>query len=176
MIPDDALPDDGLALADYQALAEFRYQIRRFLRFSDGVARRANLEPQQHQALLALKGLPSGQAATVGALAERLQIVPHSAVELVGRLAVRGLVQRTRGAADRRQVLLALTPAGAAVLRELSLQHRGELRAAGPALVRALGALLAAEASGAPGAPGGAADSAPPTTENAGGSSLAGGG
>ena len=134
--------DDDLPLADYQALAELRYQVRRFLRFSEVEARRAGLEPRQHQALLALKGLPEDRAATIGELAERLQLAHHSTVELVGRLVERGLVQRTRGAADRRQVLLALTPRAAAVLRELSLQHRAELRAAGPALVRTLNALL----------------------------------
>ena len=136
------IPDDDLPLADYQALAELRYQIRRFLRFSEIEARRARLEPRQHQALLALRGLPAGRVATIGELAERLQLAHHSTVELVGRLVERGLVQRTRAAADRRQVLLALTPRGAAVLRELSLQHRAELRSAGPALVRALNALL----------------------------------
>src|SRR5436309_1790794 len=134
MTSDDVIPDDGMPLADYQALAEFRHQIRRFLRFSDAAARGVGLEPQQHQALLALKGLPAGRQPTIGELAARLQIAHHSAVELVGRLADRGLVQRTRGEADRRQVLLALTLAGATVLRDLSLQHRAELRAAGPAL------------------------------------------
>jgi DNA-binding MarR family transcriptional regulator len=135
--------DDGLPPADYQALAEFRYQIRRFLHFSERAARHAGLEPQQHQALLALKGLPDGRSATIGELAERLQIAHHSTVELVGRLADRGLIARARGAADRRQVLLTLSPEGATVLRELSMLHRAELRATGPALVHALNALLA---------------------------------
>ncbi|HLH25261.1 MAG TPA: MarR family transcriptional regulator [Chloroflexota bacterium] len=144
------MSDDGMPLADYRALAELRYQIRRFLHFSEREARRAGLEPQQHQALLTLKGLPADRAATIGELAERLQIAHHSAVELVDRLADRGLVQRTRGAADRRQVLLALTPAGTAVLRELSLQHRAELRQAGPALQRALNALLAGDVGDEP--------------------------
>ena len=152
--------DDGMPLADYRALAELRYQIRRFLHFSEREARRAGIEPQQHQALLALKGLPDGRPATIGELAERLQIAHHSAVELVGRLVDRGLVARTRGAADRRQVLLTLTPEGAAVLRDLSLLHRAELRAAGPALGQTLRALLA----GAPG-------EAPPPGEAAAGPS-----
>jgi DNA-binding MarR family transcriptional regulator len=136
------IPEDDLPLAEYRALAELRYQVRRFLHFSEVEARRAGLEPRQHQALLALKGLPDGRSATIGELAERLQLAHHSTVELVGRLVDRGLVQRTRGTTDRRQVLLALTPQGAAVLRDLSLQHRAELRAAGPALVRTLNALL----------------------------------
>jgi DNA-binding MarR family transcriptional regulator len=160
------IPDEGMPLADYQALAEVRYQIRRFLHFSEGAARRAGLEPQQHQALLALKGLPPDRAATIGELAERLQLAHHSAVELVGRLEDRGLVQRTRSAADRRQVLVALTPQGDAVLRELSLQHRAELRSAGPALVRALNALLAADTGDAP-PPGG--DAGEPSSPAGGG-------
>jgi DNA-binding MarR family transcriptional regulator len=75
----------------------------------------------------------------------------------------RGVVERTRGVADRRQVLLTLSPAGAAVLRELSLEHRAELRAAGPALVRALHALLADEAGQPPPAAGHAAAPSSPT-------------
>lgn len=123
---------------DYQALAEFRYQIRRFLNFSEQAARAAGLEPQQHQALLAIKGLPKARKATVGVLAERLQIQHHSAVEMVNRLEARGLLKRTRNLADRREVLLRLTRQGEVLLRELSLPHRAELRSAGRALLRAL--------------------------------------
>ena len=131
-----------LPLKEYQALAEFRFQIRRFTHFSEQAARAAGLEPQQHQLLLALKGFPDGGNATVGDLAERLQLQHHSAVELVGRSVNQGLVERSRGTADRRQVFVALTPHGETLLRELSLHHRRELRSAGPALVRALNALL----------------------------------
>src|SRR5712692_2945540 len=94
-----------LRLADYEALAELRYQIRRFLHFSEQAARAAGLEPHQHQLLLALKGLPApGEPASIGWLAERLQIQHHSAVELVDRLAERGLASRSRAPSDRRQV------------------------------------------------------------------------
>ena len=124
--------DEGMPLADYRALAEFRYQIRRFLHFSERAARRAGLEPQQHQALLALKGLPDGRSATIGELAERLQIAHHSAVELVWSPGGPRADARARGVVDRRQVLLTLSPEGASVLRELSLLHRAELRATGP--------------------------------------------
>jgi DNA-binding MarR family transcriptional regulator len=124
---------------DYiQALGEFRYQIRRFLNFSEQAARAAGVEPQQHQALLAVKGLSGGERATVGALAERLQIQHHSAVELVDRLEARKLVHRSRNTADRREVLVLLTGRGKRLLRELSAPHRKELRSAGPALLRAL--------------------------------------
>ncbi len=135
-------PDDEVSITEYQALAEFRYQLRRFLRFSEQAARAAGLEPQQHQLLLALKGLPQEKKATIGALAERLQIAHHSAVELVDRLAERGLIQRNRGEADQRQVLLTLTSQGEEVLQKLALAHRAELRLAGSVLIQALNTLL----------------------------------
>ena len=123
---------------DYESLAELRYQIRRFLRFSEQASRKAGLEPRQHQLILALKGLPKDVRPRVGELAERLQTQHHSTVELVNRLAARGLVKRQRGGADRREVLLSLTPKGEKILRELSLHHQQELRSAGPDLLRAV--------------------------------------
>jgi DNA-binding MarR family transcriptional regulator len=135
-------PHGDLPLEEYRALAEFRFQIRRFTHFSEQAARAAGLEPQQHQLLLALKGFPDGGSATIGDLAERLQLQHHSAVELVGRSVSQGLVARSRGTADRRQVFVALTPHGETLLRDLTLHHRRELRSAGPALVRTLNALI----------------------------------
>ncbi len=88
---------------DYQALAEFRYEIRRFLNFSERLVRAAGIEPQQHQALLAIKGLPAHRIATIGVLAERLLIQHHSAVELVNRLEANGMLRRARGEVDRRE-------------------------------------------------------------------------
>ena len=129
-------------LADYRALADLRYRIRRFLRFSEQAARAAGLEPQQHQLLLAIKGLPENLQPTIGELANRLQIQHHSAVGLVDRLEERGLVRRRTGDVDRRQVIVELTPRGEAILRELSRFHLAELRTAGPALVQALSALI----------------------------------
>jgi DNA-binding MarR family transcriptional regulator len=127
-----------LTLADYESLAELRYQIRRFLHFSEQASREAGLEPRQHQLMLALKGLPEHTRPRIGELAERLQIQHHSAVELVNRLAAGGYVRRHRAGADRREVLLSLTPQGEKILRELSLHHKAELRMRGPALVAAL--------------------------------------
>jgi DNA-binding MarR family transcriptional regulator len=127
-----------LTLSEYQALAEFRYQIRRFLQFSAEAARAHGLEPQQHQLLLALKGLPAGGRPTIGELAERLQIQHHSAVELVDRLAERGAIRRSHSGADRREVQLHLTRQGSALLRRLSLAHHTELERTGPLLVKAL--------------------------------------
>lgn len=134
--------DQNISLAEYQALAEFRYQLRRFLHFSEQAARAVGLEPQQHQLLLALKGLPEERLATVGELAERLQIQHHSTVELVNRMVDRNLIERTRDERDQRKVLISLTSYGEEVLRKLSLLHRTELRSTGPALVRALDALI----------------------------------
>ncbi|HTQ55073.1 MAG TPA: MarR family transcriptional regulator [Bryobacteraceae bacterium] len=126
---------------DYQALAEFRYQIRRFLHFSEAAARRAGLEPAQHQLLLAVKA-HAGRP-TIGDLAERLQLRHHSVVGLVDRLAGSGLVRRWRTGGDRRQVRVGLTRPGSVVLRKLSLEHRAELESAGAALVAALETILA---------------------------------
>ena len=127
-----------LISSDYEALAEMRYQIRRYLRFSEEASRSAGLEPRQYQLLLAIKGLPPEVRPRIGELAERLQIQHHSTVELVNRLAAGGYVKRHRAGDDRREVLLALTPRGEKVLRKLFLHHRAELRSQGPALVAAL--------------------------------------
>lgn len=127
---------------DYEVLADFRYEIRRYINFSERAARARGVEPHQHQALLALKGLPADAKATVGVLAERLQIQHHSAVELADRLVQRGFLRRSRSKADRREVLLKLTPSGEKVVWELSLPHRAELRAAGRRLLHALEAAL----------------------------------
>jgi DNA-binding MarR family transcriptional regulator len=129
---------ETLTLADYASLAELRYQIRRFLAFSEQAARAAGLEPRQHQLMLGLKGLPRTLRPTIGELAERLQVQHHSTVELVNRLSAAGYIRRTRAGEDRREVLLSLTAKGERVLRDLSLHHRAELRTAGPALVQAL--------------------------------------
>jgi DNA-binding MarR family transcriptional regulator len=133
---------NDLSLSDYLALAAFRYQIRRFLHFSEEAARNEGLEPQQHQMLLAIHTADQNGGPTIGNLAEHLLIQHHSAVGLVDRLAVRGLVERMRGAEDRRQVRIRLTPAGNHKLRLLSAEHRDELRNSGPSLVAALGVLL----------------------------------
>jgi DNA-binding MarR family transcriptional regulator len=135
-------PDDEMTIAEYQALAEFRHQLRRFLRFSEQVTRELGLEPQQHQLMLAIKGLPEGRNATVGDLAERLQLRHHSTVELIDRLAERGLIERTRDETDQRRVLINLTPYGEEVLQKLSVLHRTELQSTGPALVQSLDELI----------------------------------
>ena len=134
--------DTTITLQEYRALAEIRYQIRCFLHFSEQIAHAAGIEPQQHQVMLALKGLPRGKQATITYLAERLQLQHHSMVELIDRLVERNFVQRHRDEVDQRRVIVDLTSHGEEVLRELSLSHRNELQTAGPALVQALNALI----------------------------------
>jgi DNA-binding MarR family transcriptional regulator len=131
-----------ISIREYRALAELRYVVRRFLNFSEAAARGAKVEPQQHQLLLALKGLPPGGRPTVGAVAERMQLRHNSAVELAQRSIERGLVERRGSQTDRREVLLRITPRGERLLRRLSLAHRTELRSSGPILARALAELV----------------------------------
>jgi DNA-binding MarR family transcriptional regulator len=129
---------------ELQDLAEFRYQIRRFLRFSEDQARAHGIEPQQHQLLLAIKGLPDGVKPTIGELALRMLIRHHSAVELVNRLTQHGMVERVAAETDHREVLVRLTKKGETVLHHLSVAHHKELRAKGPELMKTLGGVLGA--------------------------------
>ena len=123
---------------DYRALARFRHLIRRFLCFSERAARKAGLQPRQHQLLLAVKGIPLGEKPTIGTLAWLLQLKHHSTVELVNRLGEKGLIRRQRSEADHREVLISITSRGDGILRKLTLLHREELRNTGPELVGAL--------------------------------------
>ena len=129
-------------LPDFKAMAELRYQIRRFLRFSENAARQAGIEPQQHQLLLAVRGLPANLKPTIGVLAERMQLQHHSTVELVDRLADRGFLLRLRATDDRRQVLVKLTRDGEEFLKKLSLHHLQELESSGPKFVKILQRLM----------------------------------
>jgi DNA-binding MarR family transcriptional regulator len=135
--------------AGYVALAEFRYRIRLFLNASERAARAAGIEPEQFQLLLAVRGAPQGQAATIRTLAERLQVRHHTAVERVDRLARLRLVRRRRDTDDRRAVWVELTPRGARLFESLGRQRLRELRESGPALVRALARAIALVETGA---------------------------
>jgi len=132
-----------LSLADYRALAEFRYQIRKFFAFSDQAVQAAGLERGQYQLMLAIKGMPEGARPRIREVADRLQVQHHSAVELINRLEASGYVKRERAEEDRREVLLALTPKGEKVLAELALHHHQELQEAAPRLVGALRRVMA---------------------------------
>jgi len=133
---------EEITTAEYLALAELRYRLRKFVGEGDAVARTAGLEPQQYLLLLALRGLPEGMEATIRTLAERLALKHHSAVELIDRLESHGYVRRSRSRDDRRSVLVSLLPRGEKLLEQVARDRIGELRASGSALVNAISSLL----------------------------------
>lgn len=116
-----------LAKAEFEALAEFRYQLRRFLRFSEEVSRESGITPLQYQLMLQIKGFPGRDWATIGELAERLQAKHHGVVALVSRCESLGLVQRQASASDLRRVEIRLTPEGERCATRLARLHRDEL-------------------------------------------------
>lgn len=124
---------------DYRTLAELRYCIRQFLRVREIAARDAGIAPQQYLLLLQVKGLEDRGRATIGALAERLQLHHHTTVELVDRLVGRRLIARQRAG---REVVITIRPAGEAILEALAQHSMRELQTEGPALVRALKRLI----------------------------------
>ncbi len=125
---------ETLGKLQYEALAAFRYALRRFIHFSEQAAKTAGLTPQQHQVLLAIKGFPGRDCVTVGELAERLQLRHHSAVGLIDRMAAERLVERELSRDDRRKVLIRVTATGEKKLEKLSAMHRRQLRQVGPEL------------------------------------------
>ncbi len=127
--PEDEAPAGApLTKQEFEALARFRFGIRRYLRFSEETVRRHGLTPQQYQLLLALKGFPDREWATVRELAERLQLRHHSVVELVDRAQGQDLVTRAANPDDARSVRILLTVQGERILGRLSALHRDELR------------------------------------------------
>jgi DNA-binding MarR family transcriptional regulator len=129
----DTLGDD-----DYEALANLRFTLRRFMDFSTSAAQQEGLPSQQHQALLAIKGHHAAEAMTIGMLANRLLIAPHTATELVGRLSTAGLVQRHADREDKRRQTLTLTEKAEVVLLRLSSVHLKEIREMAPELINIL--------------------------------------
>jgi DNA-binding MarR family transcriptional regulator len=132
-----------ISAAGYRQLAEFRYRIRQFLHLSEEAARSKGIEPQQHQVLLAIKGLPEESRPTVRTLSERLCLRHHSTVELIDRLVEQRAVARRHNGQDRREVLLELTPHGEELLHQLSVLLWQELKVSGPALSESLLTVLA---------------------------------
>lgn len=126
--------------SDYRKLADFRYAIRRFLDFSGHAASSEGLTPQQHQALLVIRGSPHS-IATIGRLAERLCIRPNTAVELADRLEAAHLVRRALSQTDRRQVTLSLTREGESKLETLTKVHRRELARIRPEILELFASL-----------------------------------
>ena len=123
---------------EYLALGEFRYQLRRFLRNMEEATRLLGANPQQYQLVLAIKGLPRNLEPTISNLAERMQLNHNSMVELADRCEENNLLRRVRSASDRRQVTLSILPEGEALLRQLGVTARQELRETGPILVEAI--------------------------------------
>src|ERR1700733_5333206 len=131
----------NLQLEDRQRLrnlAEFRYELRQFLQFSEGCAAEAGLHPQQHQLLLQLAGAPEGAETTVSYAAERLGLRHHTVVELSKRCEEAGLIHRNQDTNDRRRIQLQVTTKGYRVLRILSEAHARELHELAPRLIGAL--------------------------------------
>ena len=133
---------DTVSDAELESLAAFRHALRRFLHFSEEAARQVGLTPQQHQALLSVRGLAGRGPVTIGALAEHLQVRHHSAVGLVDRLVERGMVRRYRDPSDLRRALISLTGAGESVLAELSKVHMEELKTRAKPLISAMAAIV----------------------------------
>src|SRR5262249_35094835 len=133
-----AVTASRVAAVDYETLARFRFELRRFQAFSEAAANRSGLTARQHQALLAIRGFSSREPVSVGDLARYLLIRHHTAVELVDRMAKLRIISRSVDAADGRRVLVQLTREGERRLQRLSKIHLGELRAIGPTLTKML--------------------------------------
>lgn len=129
---------ETLTKADYEALAEFRYALRKFLGFSETAASAHGVTPQQYQALLAIEGFRGRNWVTIGELAEQMRVAHHSAVGLVDRMETMRLVKRTAVKEDRRRVQVSLTAKGLKLLERLYLVHRDELRSSGTQLATLL--------------------------------------
>jgi DNA-binding MarR family transcriptional regulator len=133
-----AAPGERSGLVNHEALATFRYELRKFHAFSEAAANRLGLTAQQHQALLAIRGFTGHEPISVGDLARYLLIRHHTAVELVDRMAKLKILSRGVDPVDRRRVLVQLTKEGERRLQRLSKIHLQELRAIGPALTKLL--------------------------------------
>lgn len=121
------MPRPALKKQEFETLSQFRYQLRRFLRFSEQVTRQHGITPLQYLLLLHIKGFPGRDWATVGELAERLQAQHHGVVALVSRCEARAWVRREQGRTDRREVEIHLTAAGERMVAKMAQLHRDEL-------------------------------------------------
>jgi DNA-binding MarR family transcriptional regulator len=121
------MPKHNMSKADFERLAHFRYQLRRFLRFSEEVTRKRGITSLQYLLMLQIKGFPGREWATVGELAERLQAKHHGVVALISRCEAAGWVKRSISGSDKRRVEVKLTRKGGECLEQLARLHRGEL-------------------------------------------------
>jgi len=131
-----------ISRAEYQALAEFRYQLAGFLRRRRNAAQDAGIEPQQYELMLAVKGLAGDKKPTIKQIAEQLRLKHHSAVELTTRLVKRGLIRRERSKEDRRSVLLSVTKEGQRALDQVVHYSLHQLRDEAPGLLKTLSRLV----------------------------------
>ena len=122
------MPETKMSTADFETLADFRYRLRRFLRFSEEVTHQSGVRPLQYLLMLQIKGFPGREWATVAELAERLQAKHHGVVALVSRCEAAGWVRRKASRTDLRMVEVHMTPQGEACLERLARLHRDELR------------------------------------------------
>jgi len=120
------MPRKSLTKQEFETLSEFRYRLRRFLRFSEQVTRRHGITPLQYMLLLHVKGFPGRNWATVGELAERLQAQHHGTVALISRCETMGWVERRQAEADRREVEVHLTESGERMAEKMAQLHRDE--------------------------------------------------
>lgn len=134
--------------AEYQAIAAFRAELLRFLRFSEDAAQAVGLSPRQHQLLLAIRGRPGDAPPTVGDLAEALQVKHHSMVGLINRTVQAGYLRRVPSQVDQRAVHVVLTPQGEEILQALTVAHRGEQQQLNAVLRRLMAQRSAAEPTG----------------------------
>jgi len=137
---------NSVTQADFQCLAEFRFQLRRFLNFSNAAAEEAGVRPQQYQLLLCVSGMPDELEPTIAHVASRMMLKHNSAVELVDRTIEQGLLRRAADPVDHRCILLRVTAQGERLLASLAAYHLEELDQAGPELIRALRRVLSAKA------------------------------
>jgi DNA-binding MarR family transcriptional regulator len=137
----------AVSRAEYQALAEFRYQLASFLRRRRNAAQSAGIEPQQYELMLAVKGLPADRKPSIKQIAEQLRLQHHSAVELATRLVNRGLIRRERSKEDRRSVLLSVTKEGQRAMDQVVHYSLDQLRDEAPQLLKTLARLVKKRAS-----------------------------
>ncbi len=136
-----------LTRAQFRQLSEMRYQLLKFLHFSQDAAERAAIRPQQHQLLLAIHGIPANEEPSIANVARRMLLKHNSAVELVDRTIELGFLRRTHDPTDHRRILLRLTPEGERLLRSLTEHHLNELQEAGPRLIEALRRVIGAKSA-----------------------------
>ncbi len=123
---------------DFETLAAFRYQVRRFLRFSKDLLSSEDLTPDQYQALLAIRASPADRKLSIRDLAEQLQVRHHSTVGIVDQLVSRAAIVRQVAPEDRRKILLSLTEKGEEIVERLAPPHRAELSRLCPEMIRTL--------------------------------------